>query len=722
MSNNIELLSKTEFFTIGANNNLSEILANVVKVGTDSSNVTISIPQNISSSYNLTLPFREGEPGELLVYGNNGQLSWEYPILNDPPILKQIISVYGPNLIGNFSPMGSNSEPIYLDEYEAIIYPKSKNSKIFVQFKINYYASLSESNQISFYIKKSYDDNETVFSESLFGPYNGTGGFTGQYISNLVDEALSSNKITYKLGYKINGSVLATDVLGILGYDKSYNNTIVLQEFEGSGSNTISVWNKGSDNNGLYYNEGTVHIGSSKNALESQNIIGVALELSGNLLGTNANFSQEVNTNIITANDGYFNSSLSLLSENTYGNKSVTLSIANDISNSYNLILPNREGINGEVLVYGNNGQLLWGNLVFNQESFIDEVNANVIRANAGYFSSIISLLTDNDNSEKSVSLSISEDISNSYNLILPIREGITGETLVYGSDGQLIWEDSKLRQETFVYINGNNNQINYLNSSNTYNLYSWIEMRLEKVSIGAPQLEFFTDTDISKDNKTLIINSNGIEINTKNNETITLGTINGNTSLSASNNLIIDSSNGILFNINDNNLLIINGNKNIDINSDVKINGLLNHKGTILNEIEINSTSQITYLPLDSVIKVEKNLTLTNGFITFLTSNQFLVGGSYLIQLYITNDQSDSYYTGLMSWPDTVPTYDSESIKEINLHTFFPITDGNNNTQIKLQTKTIIGSTELELQIANYNIESSNSNFNFIFKARKFL
>ena len=104
-----------------------------------------------------------------------------------------------------------------------------ENSKIFVQFKVNYHAALSTSNQISFFIKETYDGNETIFTESLFGSYNAHGGFIGQYISNLVDEALTSSSISYQLGYQINGNVYATDVLGILGYDSSHNNTIVLQ-------------------------------------------------------------------------------------------------------------------------------------------------------------------------------------------------------------------------------------------------------------------------------------------------------------------------------------------------------------------------------------------------------------------------------------------------------------------------------------------------------------
>lgn len=290
MSNNIELLSNTENFTIGTNSNLSEILANVVRVGTDTSKVTISTPQDISSSYNLILPVRQGASGESLVYGADGQLKWD-----DPTVLKKVVTVFGSNLGSNKVDSGEMTSVTFPTNYEASITPLSANTKIFVQFKVNYHAALSASNQISFFIKKSYDGNETIFTESLFGPYNGAGGFTGQYISNLIDESNTTNEIIYKLGYKINGNVYASDVLGILGYDTSHNNTIVLQEFEGSGVYATSVWNKGSDSNGLYYNEGTVHIGSSKDALGSQNTAGVALELSGNLVGTNANFSGNIN-------------------------------------------------------------------------------------------------------------------------------------------------------------------------------------------------------------------------------------------------------------------------------------------------------------------------------------------------------------------------------------------------------------------------------------------
>jgi hypothetical protein len=255
MTNNIELLSQHDNFTIGTNSNLTEILANVVKVGTDTSNVTISIPQDISSSYNLILPVRQGASGESLLYGADGQLKWD-----DPSVLKQVIPVFGSKLGSSKVDSGEMSSVSFPANYEASITPLSANTKIFVQFKVNYKAALSSDNQVDFYIYKYINGSQTpdkIFSETMYGPYIAAGGFVGQYISNLIDEPNTTDEITYKLGYKINSTVDLSDTLGILGYDASYNNTIVLQEFEGSGVYATSVWNKGADSNGtiilLYY-------------------------------------------------------------------------------------------------------------------------------------------------------------------------------------------------------------------------------------------------------------------------------------------------------------------------------------------------------------------------------------------------------------------------------------------------------------------------------------
>ena len=109
MSNNIELLSQHDNFTIGSNSNLTEILANVVKVGTDTSNVRISIPQDISSSYNLILPVRQGASGESLVYGADGQLKWDDPT----------VSVFGSKLGSEKVDVGKMSYVSFPTNYEA---------------------------------------------------------------------------------------------------------------------------------------------------------------------------------------------------------------------------------------------------------------------------------------------------------------------------------------------------------------------------------------------------------------------------------------------------------------------------------------------------------------------------------------------------------------------------------------------------------------------------
>jgi hypothetical protein len=486
MSNNIELLSKYDNFTIGTNSNLTEILANVVKVGTDTSNVTISIPQDISSSYNLILPARQGISGESLVYSGDGQLKWH----KTEAILRQVVSVYGENLTGNTLSHGTHQNPIYLDAYTADIKPVSSNSNIFVQFKVNYKSSLAVSNQITFYIKK-IDVNGNIlntYSESLFGPNNGAGGFIGQYISNIVDKANTTEKITYQLGYNINGTVDISNTLGILGYDTSYNNTIVLQEFSDSSYNDAN--------------------------------------------GSGPNTTPQTNGNLLLSND---------------------LTVA------------------GNIIMTSNTG-----NVTFSLGN-----------------------------------------ISSSYNLILPESDGSSGQALVYGNNGQLSWETLTNINKTIITMHGNSNSVNYIggNTLDTDNYYSWIKVELEKTSIGAHEIEFFTETSTDISNRTLLINGNGIEINTINGN-ITLGSNNGNISLSTNNNLIIDVSSEILFNINDKNLLSINSNNdnnNIDINAIMTLNdNLIGTNATFTGNVIVNN------------VHIGNIISKLNEVITFLSAPNY--------------------------------------------------------------------------------------------------
>ena len=282
MTDKIELLSNYHKHTIGTNDNLSILTANIINVGTDASNVSFSLPADFQGSYNLILPKTTyGISGESLVYGTNGQLGWR-----DPTVLKQVISVNSSVLGTHRANLSHQQGQIhYVNNYEATITPKYSNSILFVQFKATFHASLGQSQQISFYIKKSIGGNVSqTFHEPKFGPYNGAGGYTGQYISNLLDEATSTDEIKYELGYKIDGNVTIADKMGILGYDNSYNNSIVIQEYEGSGASASSVWNKASDSKGIYYTNGTVNIGNT-NALNSINDPNASLKVTGNIVG-----------------------------------------------------------------------------------------------------------------------------------------------------------------------------------------------------------------------------------------------------------------------------------------------------------------------------------------------------------------------------------------------------------------------------------------------------
>ena len=611
MSNNIELLSKTENFTIGTNNNLSEILANVVKVGTDTSNVTISIPQDISSSYNLILPVRQGASGESLVYGADGQLKW-----HDTTVLKQVISVYGSALTGNVVSTGTHDSPTYLDAYTANIVPMADNSKIFVQFKVNYLASLSASNQISFFIKKTDENGNTLatFTESLFGPYNAAGGFTGQYISNLVDEALTSNSISYQLGYQINGNVYATDSLGILGYESLYNNTIVLQEFEGSGSNATSVWNKGADSNGLYYNDGTVHIGSTKNALGSQNTPGVALELSGNLIGTNATFSGNIYAHAFIVEEAHigpntlFINGTRVLNQNDNGSVNVyTDKIISDASNGLtiqangnngNIILdPSGTGtiqLNGDVELSG-------GNL--NAETFIGDLSGNVNAV------TMTATTTTTNNLSLDGTLTTSNSTRVVGNLIPSVDDtyslGAHDRVWkdVYIGPGSLYLNGTKILDDSSESINmrTDTNQALNIQTSGTGTL------TLHSSGTGALNIEGGGPLTInSSGNSALELNSGtgGIDFNTSNTGSINFntsnsGTINFNSDIVLQGNIsMIQTGTSNPINLNDD--VHVSGNldvnDNLDVGGNLKVNRIdredIYYSGLYLESVKVDGSS----------------------------------------------------------------------------------------------------------------------------------
>ena len=186
----------------------------------------------------------------------------------------------------------------------------------------------------------------------------------------------------------------------------------------------------------------------------------------------------------------------------------------------------------------------------------------------------------------------------------------------------------------------------------------------------------------------------------------------------------------------NDNYRVGINVDKTTSsLSSTLDVNGTVKHNGVSLNEITVTAyTTQITSLEIDQVIKVNGNVNFANGdangWVSFLSGNNFFVGGSYLIQIY-TNDSNagtngpwhyNYTYTGVMSWSTFHTTNDSDSSQEIPLHGYGHARADGSIPAIKLRTLSRSGGQPIELQIADQQGHKPNDNFIFTFKMRKML
>ena len=174
--------------------------------------------------------------------------------------------------------------------------------------------------------------------------------------------------------------------------------------------------------------------------------------------------------------------------------------------------------------------------------------------------------------------------------------------------------------------------------------------------------------------------------------------------------------------------------NSNVEFNN-LTVNGAINHNGVSLNEITVTtSTTQITSLEIDQVIKINGAVNFVNGdangWVTFLSYDNFAVGGSYLIQIYSHDTNAGTNgpwhynytYTGLMSWSTIGHTNDSDSSQEISLHGYGHARAGAEIPAIKLRTLSRSSSLTPELQIADAEGDKPNNTFNFSFRMRKML
>ena len=335
-----ELLSKQRRYNIGEYKNLNRLTANTVtldylKFGMDTSNVTITYPENlINEGYTLALPNRSGNNGEFLGIDDNNNLIW-----GNPSFIKNIQFKYGSGLDTSVIDASyAQKTIIFPDNYDITRTPTSTTSKLLIQFRCTYIDSFGAETAISFYIYKTINNNkEQKQAEAKLGPINATGTNRSQYITSTIIESNTTEKITISIGFSFDNIIDVTSQagkIGILGENDNsglnsgqgysgYKNSIIVTEFEGSGLYS-TLLSKSHDNESIYYNLGTLYLGSNYTSVNTNNESGLSLiaqegisapvfignfegnitsfNLTSNVIDTNQLEANIFTTNILTSN------------------------------------------------------------------------------------------------------------------------------------------------------------------------------------------------------------------------------------------------------------------------------------------------------------------------------------------------------------------------------------------------------------------------------------
>lgn len=135
---------------------------------------------------------------------------------------------------------------IEANDYNLTIIPKYNNSKLLLNFNINYLCSLYHDQYIEFYIKKvvysssnlleTTIDTSSIISSDILKISNAYAGYNNLFNYCYLDENSSKNKVVYKLLYKLVSPISDdynnnfTNIYGILGIDQSFSNSINITE------------------------------------------------------------------------------------------------------------------------------------------------------------------------------------------------------------------------------------------------------------------------------------------------------------------------------------------------------------------------------------------------------------------------------------------------------------------------------------------------------------
>ena len=130
---------------------------------------------------------------------------------------------------------------IEAEDYNLTIIPKYNNSKLLLNFNINYLCSLYHEQYIEFYIKKvvysssnlleTMIDSSSIISNDILKISNAYAGYNNLFNYCYLDENSSKNKVVYKLLYKLVSPISDdynnnfTNSYGVLGIDQSFSNS-----------------------------------------------------------------------------------------------------------------------------------------------------------------------------------------------------------------------------------------------------------------------------------------------------------------------------------------------------------------------------------------------------------------------------------------------------------------------------------------------------------------
>lgn len=135
---------------------------------------------------------------------------------------------------------------IEANDYNLSIVPKYNNSKLLLNFNINYLCSLYHEQYIEFYIKKvvylssnlseTIVDSSSIISSDILKISNSYAGYNNLYNYCYLDNVTIANKVVYQLLYKLVSPIKDdynnnfTNSYGILGIDQSFSNSISVTE------------------------------------------------------------------------------------------------------------------------------------------------------------------------------------------------------------------------------------------------------------------------------------------------------------------------------------------------------------------------------------------------------------------------------------------------------------------------------------------------------------